>query len=267
MAAMPFLLKALCSGFLTLFWLRGTGKIDRVYLALSLFLFLLFVNTLPHGFIDIRSGNFLEAGSLLFLLILYLLQSIIQYTQKGRKIDIQLDLLSFLSLLSPMARYGSFDLAEIASRQKNLINFGIPQIGFIYDPVNALIFFWICLIKFRELRDSRNLTGPSPFDILQRLQVLSLMLIGLFVFLGGTPTIHEFNIDPTYNAIIQTIFSSVYILAYITLGNTILKRLCNLYYPMSLRDLEREVWTKIIPISLAATILSHSIFIFTGGRF
>lgn len=267
MAVIPFIFKAFCSGILTLSWLRGVGKIDRVYSIVALFIFLIFINTLPHGFIDIKSGDFIESGSLLFLLMLYLLQSLIQHMQKGRRFDIQLDLLLLLTLLSPIARYGSFDLAEIASRQKNLINFAIPQIGLIYDPVNALIFFWICLVKFRDLRDSRNITGPSSFDLLQKLQILSLMLIGLYIFLGGTPTTHEFNIPSTYNALIQTIASSLYIYFYIALGNYLFKGLCNLYYPMSPRDLERDVWLKIIPISLAATILSHAIFIFSGGRF
>lgn len=265
--ALPFAFKALLNAALTFFWLRGRGRVHSLTLLSSMALFFLILNLFPHGFIDIRSGNYIESGSLLLVLILYIAQSLILFVVDGKKLTLQLDLIVPLTMISALARYGTFDLAEIISRQKNIIDFGVPLVGLMFDPINAAIFFWICLIKFKILRDKRHICGVSSFDVIGKLHLYILLLIGMYVFIGGPPPAYEFNILPIYNSVIQSVLSCAYLLIYIFIAHKVLHKLSNLYYPMSGHDIERALWTRVIPTSFVALILSLGIFILTGGRF
>lgn len=265
--ALPFAFKAILNAVLTFFWLRGRGRVHTLALVASMALFFLILNLFPHGFIDIRSGNYIESGSLLLVLILYISQSLILFVIDGKKLTLQLDLIVPLTMTSALARYGTFDLAEIISRQKNIIDFGVPLVGLAFDPINAAIFFWICLVKFKILRDKRHICGVTSFDIISKLHLYTLLLIGLYVFLGGPPPAYEFNIQPIYNSVIQSSLSSAYLLIYIFIAHKVLYKLSNLYYPMSGQDVEQALWVRVIPASFVALILSLGLFIFTGGRF
>jgi len=172
-----------------------------------------------------------------------------------------------VTLLSVLTRYGTFNLAEIVSRQNNLSSFGMPQIGFLFDPINGVLFFGICLIKYKEIKQKRLISGHVPYELASMFQLYTLLLLGLYLYLGGTPRVAEFNIDSIYNDVIQTVIAVAYLLLYTTIMSAVLSWLSRIYFPLSEIVLERSIWVKFLPTSIFAFIFSISIFVLTGGRF
>ena len=264
---LSFVVKAALNACLVYGLTRASGYWRSGMAFASLLLFMLTLNLFPHGLIDIRSGNFIESGSLLFFFICYYLQAILQYQFDRKKLDLVIDLLIPLTLLSALVRYGSFDLAEIMSRQRNVNDWGIPLVGLVYDPINFLLFYWAVLVKFKQLRERIHMSGTTKNDLLYKLHLISLQILGLYIFLGGVPPTYEFNIHVVYNHAIQGVIAIIYILLYLKVIKFIMNKICDFYFIMNAQDIERSMWFRFIPVSLFTFILSATVFVLTGGRF
>lgn len=263
----PFLFKSLAVASLCFYWAGGLERSRHVMIVISFGLFFLTLSSFPFGYIDVVSGDYIESGSVLLLLILYLLQTMVGQRLERSRVNIILDLVLPLTLLSASVRYGTFNLAVIASRQSNLSSLGIPQVGLVYDPINAVLFYWLCFIKFKNIQLKRHLNGQLPYQLCSEFQLNSALLLGLFFFLGGVPALGIFNIDSSLNHLIQTIGASLYLVFYLFIVKKIMNLLSRVFFPLSDEVIEKAVWTRFVPTSIVAFILSVGIFVMTGGRF
>lgn len=264
---LPFVFKAIAASGLCLYWAKNLERSRNILIHLSFLLLFLFLGSLPFGYIDVVSGDYIESGSLLLLLTLFFIQSMIGQILERSRVNLILDIILPLTLFSAMVRYGTFNMAVIASRQSNLSTLGVPQVGFVYDPVNAILFYWLCFIKYKNIQLKRHMNGQLPYQLSSEFHLSSALLLGLFFFLGGIPSLGVFNIDSIYNDLIQTFGAVAYILIYLYFAKMLMAFLSQVFFPLSEEILEKSVWTRFVPTSIACFIFSAGVFVMTGGRF
>ncbi len=267
MSAVAFVLKALTTGWISFFWSKGVHRSGHLLLTLSFLLFYLSLNTLPFGYIDVVSGNYRETGTLLILLVIFYLQTMTSQKLERSRVNMVMDIVLPLTLMSALVRYGTFNLAEITSRQANLSSLGIPRVGLVYDPVNAILFYWLCFIKYKNIQLKKHMNGLLPYQLSSEFHLNTALLLGLFYFLGGIPAIGVFNMDSIYNDILQTIGAGAYLIIYLFVAKKVMSLFSKVFFPLSEEIIEKAIWTRFVPTSIVAFIVSMGIFVVTGGRF
>ncbi len=266
-AYLPFIFKSLAVSGMCFYWARELERSRSILIVLSFLLLFLFMSSLPFGYIDVVSGDYVESGSLLLILTFFFLQSMISQLLEKSRVNLVLDIVLPLTLLSAMVRYGTFNMAIIASKQSNLSSLGIPQVGFVYDPVNAILFYWLCFIKFKNIQLKKHMSGQLPYQLSSEFHLNSSLLLGFFFFFGGIPGIGVFNIVPIYNDLIQSIGAVAIILIYLYLMRRLMSFLTQVFFPLSEEVIEQSIWTRFVPISIIFSLLSMGVFVVTGGRF